>query len=187
VEVKNNKTKRTTMKKADRLIRQLTSIKGLKVICPCCAGEPFLISRAKLFSAYETYPPAALKIVQARREVAVEGIKNADQRTKQLLLNRKRKPEKITISTQATNLGQQCEQIVPAFTTFPYAQRDCRPLFKPVDYIHFAGVSTKGRVEAIKLIEFKTGNGRLTKQQTQIRDCIGGGDVSHEVIGQANE
>jgi predicted Holliday junction resolvase-like endonuclease len=122
--------------------------------------------------------------MSARREIAAQLIDDAKQRGKQLALDRKRKPEKITVSTQATNFGQHCEQIVPAFTTFPYTQGDCRILFKPVDYIVFSGVCAKGRIEAVKFVEFKTGGGTLGPKQRQIRDCISAGKVSHEVIGK---
>jgi len=164
-----------------RLIQQLTSVTGMKVECPNC-GEAFSLSRAKLFSMYESYPPAAQRLMSARREIAIELIDDAKERGKQLALDRKRKPQKITISTQATNYGQHCEQIVPAFTSFPYTQGDCRILFKPIDYIVFEGIGAKGRVEAVKFVEFKTGGGTLGLKQRQIRDCISVGRVTHEVI-----
>ena len=167
----------------NKLVQQLTSIRGINVECPKC-GDSFPISKAKLFSMYETHPPSAHKLMQGRREIARELIEDAKQRTRQLVIDRKRKPEKISISTRATNFGQRCEQIVPAFTTFPYIQGDCRVLLKPVDYVVFDGISTSGRVEAIKFVEFKTGNGTLGLKQRQIRNCVNSGKVLHEVIGQ---
>ena len=54
---------------------------------------------------------------------------------------------------------------MPAFLTFPYKQNECRPLFEPIDYIIFKGLSANGRVEVIKFVDMKTGDGRLSKGQ----------------------
>ena len=128
----------------NKLIKQLTSIAWLKAECPSC-GEVFPLKRVQLFSMYEAAPPAASFIMQQRRENAIELLDDAKERQKQLALDRKRKPQKISVNTEATNFGQHCEQIVPAFATFPYSQGDCRTLFKPIDYIVFNGLSRVGR------------------------------------------
>jgi predicted Holliday junction resolvase-like endonuclease len=166
---------------AKRLIQQLNDVRGMKVECPSCS-ETFSVSRAKLFSMYDPYSAVVTKILGERREVTKELIEDAKQRRQQLALDRKQRPQRIISTTQGTNFGQNCEQIIPAFTTFPYAQRDCRTLFKPIDYIVFKGVSATGRVEAIKFVEFKTGGGVLGKKQRMIRDCVAYGKVKHEVI-----
>jgi predicted Holliday junction resolvase-like endonuclease len=167
----------------NKLIQQLTSISGLKVECPSCGGA-FSLKKAKLLSMYEEPSPTASNIMHQRRENAKVLQADAKERRNQLALDRKRKPLKISSSTEATNFGQRCEQIIPAFSTFPYSQSDCRILFKPVDYVVFEGVYSTGRVEAIKLVELKTGGGNLTSNQRQVRDCIIAGKVAHEVIGQ---
>ena len=168
---------------SNRLIQQLESISGLKVECPRC-GEAFSLKRARLFSMYEGAPPTASNIMQQRRENARYQMQDAKERRKQLAVDRKRKPLKISSSTEATNFGQRCEQIIPAFAAFPYPQGDCRILFKPVDYVVFKGVCTTGRIEAVKFVEFKTGGGTLNSNQRQVRNCIIEGKVTHEVIGQ---
>jgi len=167
---------------AHKIIRQLVSIPGLKVECPHCTEE-FSIKRAKLFSMYDTYPPAVQKIVRERLDAANELSDELTERKRKLADNIKKKPEKITVSAQASNFGKIAEQIIPAFLTFPYRQNECRPLFEPVDYIIFTNLSKKQRVEAIKFVDVKTGNGRLTREQRQIRDRVGEGRIKHKVIG----
>ena len=167
---------------AHKIIQQLVSIPGLKIECPHCTEE-FPIKRAKLFSMYDAYPPAVQKIIRERFESANESKVELKERKKQLAENKKKKPEKITVSAQASNFGQISEQILPAFLTFPYKQSECRILFKPVDYIVFTSLSGKGRVEAIKFVDVKTGDGRLTKGQRQIRDRVVEGKIKHKVIG----
>jgi len=165
-----------------KIIQQLVSIPGLKIECPSC-NEEFPVKRAKLFNMYDSYPPEVQKIIRERLASANELKGDIKERKKQLAENKKKKPEKITIAAQASNFGQISEQILPAFLTFPYKQSECRILFKPIDYIVFTSLSGKGRVEAIKFVDVKTGDGRLTKGQRQIRDRIVGGKIKHRVIG----
>lgn len=167
---------------AHKIIQQLVSIPGLKIECPHCTEE-FPIKRAKLFGMYDAYPPAVQKIICERLESADELKGELKERKKQLAEDRKKKPEKITAGAQGSVFGKIAEQIVPAFLTFPYKQNDCRPLFEPIDYIIFTGLSGKGRVEAIKFVDVKAGDGRLTKRQGQIRDRVVEGKIKHKVIG----
>ena len=166
---------------AHKIIQQLVSIPGLKIECALCHQE-FSIKRAKLFSMYDTYPAAIQKILLERLEFANALKGELKERKKLLTENKKKKPEKIAISTLASNFGQISEQILPAFLTFPYKQNECRILLKPIDYIVFAGLSRKGRVEAIKFVDVKTGDSRLTRGQRQIRDRVIEGKIKHKVI-----
>lgn len=167
---------------AHKIIKQLVSIPGLKIECPHC-DEEFPIKRAKLFSMYDTYPPEVQKIIRERFEFANESKEELKERKKQLAENKEKKPGKITVSAQASNFGQISEQILPAFRDFPYKQSECRTLFKPIDYIVFMNLSGAGCIEAIKLVDVKTGDGRLTKGQKQIRDSVVEGKIKHKVIG----
>ena len=145
---------------ANKIIQKLMSIPGLKVECPNCGGE-FSIKKAKLFSMYDSYPLAAQRIMNNRLQYAKDLEVNIKDRRKQLAKDRKKKPEKIAVSAQASNFGQISEQILPAFITFPYKQNECRILFKPIDYIVFTGLSAKSRVETIKFVDVKPGKGQL--------------------------
>ena len=164
-----------------KIIQQLVSIPGLKIECPHC-DEEFPIKRGKLFSIYDTYPPAVQKIIRERFVLANEMKSELKERNKKLMENKKKKPEKITVSAQAINFGKIAAQILPAFLTFPYKQKDCRILFNPIDYIVFTHLSQNGRVEVIKFVDVKTGEGSLSKRQKQIRDRVIEGKVKHEVM-----
>ncbi len=167
---------------AHKIIQQLMAVPGLKVECPHCFGE-FLVKRGKLFSMYDTYPSGAQKIIRERFRSGNELKEELKERKHKLVENRKKKPMKITVSAQASNFGKIAEQIVPAFLTFPYKQNECRPLFEPIDYIIFTGLSEKGRVQVIKFVDMKTGDGCLSKAQRQIRDRVVEGKIKHKVIG----
>jgi predicted Holliday junction resolvase-like endonuclease len=167
---------------AHKIIRQLMSISGLNIECPNC-NEEFAIKRGKLFSMYDSYPPAVQRMLRERLESASDSEAQLKERKDKLAEDRKKRPVRITIAAHGSNFGKIAEQIVPAFLTFPYKQNECRPLFDPIDYIIFAGLATKGRVEAIKFVDMKTGEARLSKGQRQIRDRVTEGKIKHKVIG----
>jgi predicted Holliday junction resolvase-like endonuclease len=168
---------------ARKIIEELTSVPGLKIECPRC-GDELSVKRARLFSMYGTYPPAAQKIIRQRIESASELGDELQYRAVRLEEDRETKPERIAIGAQATNFGQISEQILPAFLTFPYKQEECRILFKPVDYVVFEGLSRRRSIEAIRFVELKTGGGYLSKKQKQIRDRVTEGKIKHRIIGQ---
>lgn len=163
------------------IIRQLQSIRGLEVECPQCSGQ-FPISRGRLFSMYDSYPPDAQAILRERVESAKGRTDDLRERRRQLAADRKTRHVKITVSAKASNFGQIAEQILPAFRTFPYNQSECRILFKPIDYIVFTNLSANGRVEAIKFVDVKTGGGRLDNRQRRIRDRVQEGKIKHKVL-----
>jgi predicted Holliday junction resolvase-like endonuclease len=166
-----------------KIIRQLVSIPGLRIECPSC-GEEFSIRKARLFNMYDKYPSAVQKIIRERLGYANELKAELKERKKSLAESKKKKPEKIAVAAQASNFGQISEQIIPAFLTFPYKQNECRILFKPIDYIVFTGLSGKRHVETIRFVDVKTGDGRLTTGQRQIRDRVVEGRIKHTTISQ---
>lgn len=165
-----------------KIIQQLLSISGLRIECPNC-NEEFPIRKAKLFSMYDTYPPAVRKLIDKRSATADDLTAELKERKNTLAKDRKKKPEKITVSAQASNFGKISEQILPAFLTFPYRQNECRALFEPVDYIVFRNLLRSGRIDVIKFVDVKTGGGRLTTDQKRIRNRIVEGEIKHKVIG----
>jgi predicted Holliday junction resolvase-like endonuclease len=164
-----------------KLIQQLASIPGLRIQCPECK-EDFPVADGKLFSMYDTYPPAARQIVDDRQQKAKQLDKELKKRKRKLHHDKQNKPKRITVSAKAVNFGQIAEQILPGFITFPYTRSECRVLLKPVDYIVFTHLSHDGIVETIKVVDAKTGNARLERGQKQIRDCISEGKIKHEVL-----
>jgi predicted Holliday junction resolvase-like endonuclease len=167
---------------ADTVIKQLVAISGLRIECPRC-DEEFSIGKARLFGMYDAYPPIAQQILGERTDSADRLRAELRMRRAQLAKSKEKEPEKITVSAQASHYGQISEQILPAFLTFPYKQSDCRILLKPIDYIVFTKLSDARIVEAIKFVDVKTGNGRLSQGQRQIRDCVSEGKIKHRVVG----
>lgn len=164
------------------VISQLQSIPGLRIECPHC-DESSPIKKYKLFGMHDKdYPPFAQKLIGERIAAMLSGKEDIKERKKQLTEDKKKKPLKITTSTESTNFGQLSEQILPAFKDFPYQQQNCRVLLKPVDYLVFKGLHQNGTVEFITFVDVKTGNARLTKGQRQIEQCIQSNKVKHEVI-----
>ena len=150
--------------------------------CPQC-NEDFPIKRGKLFSMYDTYPPAIQRVIRERFESAEELNEGLKERKKELAERKKRQPARIAAGALGANFGKIAEQIIPAFVTFPYKQNECRPLFEPVDYVVFEGLAPKGRVHQIKLVDVKALNATLSKGQRQIRDRVKEGKIKHKVIG----
>jgi predicted Holliday junction resolvase-like endonuclease len=131
---------------------------------------------------YDPYPPQVQRIIRQRLQEANELQSDILERKKALATNRKHKPQKIATSAHASNFGQISEQVLPAFLTFPYKRSECRVLLKPIDYLVFVNLSRRGRVDAIKFVDVKTGNGQLDSRQRIIRDRIAEGKIRHNVI-----
>jgi predicted Holliday junction resolvase-like endonuclease len=131
---------------------------------------------------YEKYPAEIQKVIHQRFESANESRKELEERRKQLAENRKKQPARIAAGAHGSNFGKIAEQILPAFITFPYKQKECRPLFEPVDYVIFTGLAGRGRVQAIKFVDVKTGDAHLSRGQRQIRDRVTEGRIKHRVI-----
>lgn len=78
----------------------------------------------------------------------------------------------LTVNTKAINVGFILERIILTMDSFKYNHNDCRPMFDPLDYLIFEGLSDKGYVENITFVDVKTGNARLTDGQKQIKQTI---------------
>jgi predicted Holliday junction resolvase-like endonuclease len=166
-----------------QIIRQLSSIPGLRLECPNCAAE-IPIGRAKLFSMYAKYPPPVRKLISKRFATAAQMKESLTEERGQLKQDIARKPARIGVAAQSSLFGQISEQILPAFTTFPYTRNECRILLRPIDYVVFRGLSRRSRIDSIQFVDVKTQEARLTKGQRQIRDRIRDGHVKHRVIGR---
>ncbi|MBI3608802.1 MAG: hypothetical protein HY207_12615, partial [Nitrospirae bacterium] len=101
----------------NKVIKQLLAVPGLRIECPNC-DEAFSIKRAKLFGMYDSYPPAVQRMLRERFQAANEVRDELKQRKKTLAENRKKKPEKITVSAQASNFGQISELSFPSSFVF---------------------------------------------------------------------
>jgi predicted Holliday junction resolvase-like endonuclease len=168
---------------ANKAIAQLRSIRGLRIECPSC-GEESSVSRFTLFGMHDEYPPSAKKLIDARLQNASLLADELRERSSQLALDVHRRPARITAGAHYGGFGNICEQILPAFLTFPYEHHECRALFKPVDYVVFAGLSGRTGIERVKFVDVKTSKGRLSPRQKQIMKCIGNGKLLHRIIGR---
>ena len=93
---------------------------------------------------------------------------------------REQKKQGLQISARqvaGVNFGLIAERIGPTFGSFPFQQKDCRPMFNPIDYLIFEGMSKKGKVDRIIFSEFKTGNAGLSNNQFAIKACVEKGRV----------
>jgi predicted Holliday junction resolvase-like endonuclease len=74
------------------------------------------------------------------------------------------------------NYGFLAEKIAVLHKDFPWNPLDCKPLFDPVDFIVFDGLS-KGKVTEVVFVDVKSGKSPLTKKQKQIKLLVEGGKV----------
>lgn len=68
-------------------------------------------------------------------------------------------------SSLSTKYGKMTEQFMPFLAKFPYDPQNFRFLGSPIDGIQFED-------DRIVLIEFKSGNSRLTDKQKHIADLV---------------
>jgi len=89
--------------------------------------------------------------------------------------------QKATQRSRATLLGNLFERLGPFLQRFNHDPRDVRPLFNPVDYVCFDGLTVNRRVERIAFVEVKSGTARPSSVQKSIADAIASGRVSTEI------
>jgi predicted Holliday junction resolvase-like endonuclease len=75
------------------------------------------------------------------------------------------------------NVGKILEKVAPVCDGFGFHPRDYCPLFDPIDYIVFDGLSAHGEVKSITFMDVKTGGGSLNLRQRQIKGAVEAGKV----------
>lgn len=138
---------------------------------PC--GHAYRLVDGPLFHDSEM-PPEAMDFVKAREEAI------ADLR-KRVAEYRVRLTTGFVAKSVSVKLGKTLEKVAPHLPGFPYAAKDCRPMFEPVDYVAFVGLS-KGPIDRVDLVDIKTGAAQLNPLQRAIRDVVQDGNVSMERI-----
>jgi Predicted secreted endonuclease distantly related to archaeal Holliday junction resolvase len=84
--------------------------------------------------------------------------------------------------SEAIIRGKVTEHLIPYFPDFEYNPKDARFLGTPVDFIIFDGLS-EGEMNKVVFVEVKSGkNGNLSPREKLVRECIGRGKVSYEII-----
>jgi predicted Holliday junction resolvase-like endonuclease len=159
------------MRESD-IVRILKSDRNLYGECSSC-GESFQLVKAELFYG-DRFTPRA-------KERVDELMEDFEERTKELRERRRKVRERAVRATTSVNVGKVIEKIVPALPSFRYNPQDCRGLFDPIDFIHFDGLTERGRVDFIRVIDLKTGGAQLNPRQRQIKDAIERNKVEWEV------
>lgn len=81
--------------------------------------------------------------------------------------------------SRAVLTGQMAEQIAPFLPDFPCNPSDVRFLGKPVDFVGFSGLSEKGTIDEVVLIEVKTGDSKLNSHEKSLKSAIKNGRVRY--------
>ncbi|SRR5260221_10709531 len=148
------------------LLDELKKSHGLFVRCPNSECETeFPLSKVNLFDATKPLPPQVLAYIAKQKQ---------DLRRQRADLKRCKiqTTAKSEMGAHFSKLGKVLEKIAPSLPGFPVVSADCRALFEPIDYVVFKGLSAKGVVDCISFVDVKTGKGKLTGEQPQIRRLV---------------
>ena len=83
--------------------------------------------------------------------------------------------------SRSTLLGNFFERLAPFLQRFEHDPRDVRPLFNPIDYVCFDGLTINRTVDKITFVEVKAGTSRPSPTQRSIEAAIRNGRVFLEV------
>lgn len=151
------------------LLSNLKRSAGMFVTCPNCDAQ-FSLSRAQLFDATAKVFPAPAMDYLATKYEELEGARRHLKRRKTLV-------DRSRVVAKAVNIGQVIEVIAPSLPGFPVAAADCRALFKPIDYVAFRGLTQKESIDSVVFIDVKSGRGRLSDTQSQVKKLVECGKV----------
>lgn len=168
----------------NKLISEIKETKGLKIVCPNCEAE-IGVKMLKMVDMYEKLDKNLEKALIDQKVGLIEILKNTKMERANFRRLRKEKPNKHEATTVSVNIGKIVEKIVPSFDDFPFARKDCRALFEPIDYLIFDGLS-KGSIKKIRFLDVKTGNANLNKNQKLIREALTKGNIKHIVDKELN-
>lgn len=88
--------------------------------------------------------------------------------------------------SRAVLKGQVGEQFAPFLTGFPYQPSDARFVGAPVDYVVFDGYTAvkdgDGGDLSVVLLDVKTGDARLSREQKRIRRAVKRGNVEWRTV-----
>lgn len=151
-----------------KALNDLLRARGLYAECPSCE-KSFSLRRARLFDATRPLPDyASAHLSKAHEAIATE--------RQQLRVHRAELHRRSFTSTASSGIGQTLEMVAASLPGLPTRGQDCRALFKPIDYLSFVGASA-GRIQAIRFIEVKTGQQRLSNVQLSVKAAVERGAV----------
>jgi predicted Holliday junction resolvase-like endonuclease len=149
-------------KRAEEVIRTLEG-GGFFAECPCC-DERVSLRECSLFYLDDFNDEA--------REIYGQYLEDLKARRLDLRERRQHISKSSQIQAQATNVGFILERLAPSLSSFGFECGDCRSLFDPIDYVIFEGLCRGGRVSRIIFADIKTGGGRLSSRQREIRALV---------------
>lgn len=152
------------------VLSDLRRQRGIFASCPSCDAE-FRLTSAVLFDAMEAPLPQAAVEYLSRRQEELNDMRNELRAKKLAAMTRPR------ISAKAVNIGKVAEKIAPSLPGFPVTSSDCRSLLEPIDYVVFQGLSARRKVDSIVFVDVKTGRGRLSGMQSQVKNLVECGKV----------
>lgn len=152
------------------VLSDLKRQRGIFASCPSCDAD-FRLSDAVLFDALQAPLPQAAIDYLSRTQEELNGQRDELRAKKRAAMTRPR------ISAKAVNIGKVVEKIAPSLPGFPVMSSDCRSLLEPIDYVVFRGLSARRRVDSIVFVDVKTGHGRLSEVQSQVKNLVECGKV----------
>ena len=152
----------TNAQMAKEIIESL-ELGGFYAECPCCE-ETVLLRDCELFYMDDFSENGQEIYEQYKQELRERRVELRDRR--------KRISTTSEIQAKAANIGFRLEQLAPSLSTFRHECSDCRSLFDPIDYIIFEGLYKSGIVSRIIFADIKTGNGKLSPKQREIRELV---------------
>jgi predicted Holliday junction resolvase-like endonuclease len=127
-----------------------------------------------LFDGRSAFP----EVAETKRQEMLEELAQRMNEFKKRKLSAGAGAEKKAIEV---GIGKIIEKIIPAYKEFKMPIFDCRPIFEPVDFIVFKGLSDMN-IDSVTFLEVKTGGATLNKHERMIRDAVEGKKVFHKVI-----
>jgi predicted Holliday junction resolvase-like endonuclease len=154
------------------IISQLKS-SNLYAECTHC-GEEFKLTDAVLFDGHGVFP----EIAKEKRKELLEELKQRTELLKKQKISADVGAEKRAIEV---GIGKIIEKVIPAYKKFKIPLSDCRPLFEPIDFIVFNGLSEM-KIDSVTFLEIKTGNSKLAKHEKMICKAIDEKKLSYKEV-----
>lgn len=157
-----------TAKAVRDLITDLQTDTSIRAVCPE-TDEEFRLADSTVFFGDEL-PEEAAQYVKASKEQISAARAELEKRRRALT-------DGFTGRSVAVKLGKTVEKVIPVLQGFPYDLVDCRPVYDPIDYIVFQGLS-QGALRMVDFVDVKTGSSALSRVQRQVRDSVNDGRVT---------
>ena len=130
---------------------------------PSC-GKEFSLAKALLFDGTKQFPHTA-------ELTRLEWEQRIVDRVSELKVLKTKTATRSQTGAISSGVGKILEKILPAHKNFDLESADWRFLGDPIDNIQFHGL-VDNKIKNITFMDIKTENGKLQKNQKQIRDVV---------------